>query len=126
MKLLLDSHILLWWFAGSQKLGRAAERIITAPESQLVVSAASWWELGIKKALGRLDVDWAAARAILQKNEISILAVTFDHADAAADLPAHHGDPFDRMLVAQATVEGLKLLTRDKQLKAYGSVVHFL
>ena len=87
------------------------------------MSAASWWELGIKKSLGRLDVDWPLVRAILQRNRIAMLNVTFDHADAAAGLPLHHGDPFDRMLVAQASFEGLTLLTRDEKLEAYGPAV---
>ncbi|HEY5237310.1 MAG TPA: type II toxin-antitoxin system VapC family toxin [Rhizomicrobium sp.] len=123
MRLLLDSHILLWWFAGSRELGKRAREAIDEPDVELFVSAASWWELSIKHALGKLDVDWAAARTILRKNEISLLNVTFDHADMAASLPAHHSDPFDRMLVAQAQFEGLQLLTRDKRLKSYGATV---
>jgi PIN domain nuclease of toxin-antitoxin system len=123
LSLLLDSHILLWWLAGSRKLGSKALRHLTQADAKLFVSAASWWELGVKKSLGRLDVDWPHTRVILQRNQIVTLDVTFDHADAAADLPFHHGDPFDRMLVAQATVEGFVLLTRDKRLKAYGPSV---
>lgn len=123
MRLLLDSHIMVWWFAGSKRLGKQALRIINSSEAELYVSAASWWELSIKKALGRLDFDLAAARQILARNEIKALAVTLDHADTAALLPAHHGDPFDRMLVAQAKVEDLSLLTRDRHLENYGEVV---
>ena len=126
MRLLLDSHILLWWFAGSKRLGNNALRLITARDTDLVVSAASWWELAIKKSLKRLDVDWAAAREILQKNGIGTLPVTFDHADRAAILPNYHHDPFDRMLVAQAMSEGMKLLTRDKKLRQYGDVVLYV
>ena len=126
MKLLLDSHVLLWWFAGSRKLGERARTLITAPDADLFVSAASWWELAIKKSLNRLSVDWSSARAILEKNEIEMISVTFDHADVAAVLPAHHSDPFDRMLVAQASREGLKLLTRDKKLQAYGASVLYV
>lgn len=126
MKLLLDSHILLWWFAGSRRLGRRALALITARDAELFVSAASWWELAIKKSLNRLDLDWAAAREILQKNEIGALSVTFDHADRAAALPNFHGDPFDRMLVAQAVSEGMRLLTRDKKLRKYGDAVLYV
>ncbi len=111
---------MVWWFAGSRRLGKQALDIITAADSELHVSAATWWELSIKKALGQIDFDPAIARAILAKNEIRPLAITLDHADAAAALPARHRDPFDRMLVAQAKVEALNLLTRDRQLKQYG------
>jgi PIN domain nuclease of toxin-antitoxin system len=114
---------MIWWFAGSARLGSRALEIITAPGTELYVSAASWWELSIKKALGRLDFDLAKARLILTKNEIKPLPVTLDHADATIALPFHHGDPFDRMLIAQAKIENLNLLTRDKQLKAYGADV---
>ncbi len=89
----------------------------------LHLSAASWWEIGIKSSLGRLKVDFAAARTALVARGVIPVPVTLDHAEAAAALPRHHGDPFDRMLVAQASYEGLKLLTRDKSLTAYGSSV---
>ena len=104
-------------------MGSEARSIITAPDAELFFSAASWWELAIKNALGRLKFDMARARQILSKNEIALLAVTFDHGDRAATLADHHRDPFDRMLVAQAMFENLTLLTRDAQLKAYGSHV---
>lgn len=104
-------------------MGKQALQLINSSEAELYVSAASWWELSIKKAMGRLDFDLAAARQILTKNEIKALAVTLDHADAAAILPAHHGDPFDRMLIAQAKVEDLSLLTRDRRLEDYGEIV---
>ncbi|HEY3776997.1 MAG TPA: type II toxin-antitoxin system VapC family toxin [Rhizomicrobium sp.] len=123
MKFLLDTHVAVWWFAGSKRLGNEARRIITTPDVELFFSAASWWELAIKAALGRLDFDLVRARQILQKNEIAMLAVTFDHGDRAAALAEHHKDPFDRMLVAQAMFENLRLLTRDTQLKAYGPSV---
>lgn len=123
MRVLLDSHIMVWWFAGSKRLGKEAAHVINSSEAELYVSAASWWELSIKKALGRLDFDLVAARQLLAKNEIKALAVTLDHADIAATLPAHHGDPFDRMLVAQAKVERLILLTRDRHLESYGEIV---
>ena len=123
MRLLLDSHVVVWWLVGSRRLGEKGRKFITAPGTELYVSAASWWELSIKRAHGRLNFDMIAARAILQKNSIGTIPVSMDHAEEAATLPHHHGDPFDRMLVAQASFEKLKLLTRDKKLEEYGSMV---
>jgi PIN domain nuclease of toxin-antitoxin system len=123
LKVLLDTHVVIWWFAGSRRLGSEAQRIIAAPDVELFFSAASWWEIAIKSALGRLDFDLPRARQILQKNQIAMLAVTFDHGDCAATLAEHHRDPFDRMLIAQAMFEKLRLLTRDVRLKAYGPSV---
>lgn len=97
--------------------------ILASRDSALHVSAASWWELGLKCAAGRLRLDMDILRAELRKKGISELPVQADHADAARNLARHHTDPFDHMLVAQATVEGLTLLTRDKKLKAYGPSV---
>jgi PIN domain nuclease of toxin-antitoxin system len=123
LRLLLDSHVIVWWLSGSRRLGEKARKHIMSPGAELYVSAASWWELSIKRAHGRLDFDMSAARAILQKNSIVTVPVTFDHADSVAMLASHHGDPFDRMLIAQASFENLLLLTRDKELARYGSVV---
>ena len=107
MKLLLDTHILIWWPAGSPRLGAKAQAVIAAGETELFVSAASWWELSIKRAIGRFDADLDLMRRALREREVGLLPVTFDHTEAAAMLPAHHGDPFDRMLVAQASLEVL-------------------
>jgi len=123
LKLLLDSHIIIWWLAGSRRLGEKARKHMMSPAAELYVSAASWWELSIKRSHGRLDFDMAGARNILQRNSITTVPVTLDHADSIATLPNHHSDPFDRMLVAQASVENLVLLTRDKKLEQYGPVV---
>lgn len=123
MRLLLDSHILLWWAAGDKRLGARASELLIDTDSDLFMSAASWWELSLKRSLGRLRVDLVQTRHALQERSVSILPVTVEHAEAAAALPALHGDPFDHMLVAQAATAGLRLLTRDKQLKAYGADV---
>ncbi len=123
MRLLLDSHVLLWWADGAPQLGVRAKNLLVADDTRLFVSAANWWELSIKKANGRLNVDLAGLGQELAIRKVDLIDITFAHADAAANLPPYHGDPFDRMLVAQAGIEGLRLLTRDKQLKAYGPVV---
>ena len=118
MNLLLDTHILLWWLANSHRLSSASESAIRDCE-QVFVSAATAWEIGIKTALGKLEFR-GDLQAQLQQNGFRPLAVTIGHAVAAAQLPLHHRDPFDRMLVAQANLEGLTLLTTDARLKAYG------
>jgi len=123
LRLLLDSHILLWWADGSPQLGARAKTFLAADGVRLFISAASWWELSIKKAHGRLNVDLAALGQELAIRGVDLIDIKFTHTEAAANLPPIHGDPFDRMLVAQATAEGLRLLTRDRQLKAYGPVV---
>jgi len=94
-----------------------------ATDAELFVSAAGWWELAIKVRAGRVDVDLAKMRAALEHREVHELAVTFAHAEAAASLPLLHGDPFDRMMVAQAALEKLTLMTRDRELARYGSMV---
>lgn len=126
MRLLLDTHIFLWWAEGSPKLGKRAWSLIQNSENGLCISAASWWEIAIKQALGRLRFDLAAHRGAFVSRGVATMDVTFVHAEVAASLPLHHGDPFDRMLVAQADVEGMKLLTRDKNLRKYGDVVLYV
>jgi PIN domain nuclease of toxin-antitoxin system len=118
LKLLLDTHVLLWWLEGSVRLSRQARRTIAGSE-EVWVSAASAWELGIKSALGKLrtpdDLEFQVKASRFRE-----LPVTLAHAVAAGKLPRHHNDPFDRMLVAQAALESLTLLTVDRQLQAYG------
>jgi len=87
------------------------------------MSAASWWGLGIKRALGKLDIDIGVARRGLEQRGVRMLPITGEHAESATALPVLHNDPFDHMLVAQAICEGLTLLTRDRKLKRYGAAV---
>ena len=121
MRLLLDTQILLWALAGHRRLPREARRLIEDHES--IVSAASIWEIAIKVSIGRLEADPEAVRQALDPSGFEELAVTGEHAARVVQLPAHHRDPFDRLLVAQTLVEQLVLLTADSQLAAYGSVV---
>lgn len=114
--LLLDTHVLLWWLADD---GLSADaRSLVAEAEVAVVSAASVWEAGIKARLGKLRLDGPLA-PFLEPNGFVPLAVTPQHADLAASLPLIHRDPFDRMLVAQARLEGLTIVTRDAMVQTY-------
>jgi len=118
VRLLLDTHALLWWLADDARLERSAVEAISDAEI-VAVSAASAWEIGIKQAIGKLDGpdDLSAEMAT---NGFIELPVTVAHALAAGALPPLHADPFDRMLVAQARAEGFTLVTRDQRLADYG------
>lgn len=120
MKLLLDSHAYLWWLADDPALSDAARVAISDPGNVVLVSAATIWEVEIKRALGRLDAGSADLVAEIEANRFAELPVRAAHAAAAARLPAHHGDPFDRMIIAQAQVDGLVCVTRDAAFDAYG------
>ena len=121
MRILLDTHLLLWALATPAKLPSGArERIIAA---DVYVSAASIWEISIKAALGKLDADPRDVLAAVAPAGFSLLPVTGEHAAKVIDLPALHRDPFDRMLAAQASVEPMILLTNDSALAGYGSFV---
>ena len=117
-KLLLDTHAFLWWRMDDARLGARARALIEYADV-VFVSAATVWEAGIKQALGRLDLPEPMSAGVADSG-FEPLPITFRHAEAAAALPAHHQDPFDRMLVAQAQVEGLALVTADGRLKQYG------
>lgn len=118
MRLLLDAHALLWWLDGARRLTAGATEAIADPRNIVVVSAASIWELEIKRSLGRLDAPTELVAAIGETG-FEQLHITGRHATDAARLPRHHDDPFDRMLVAQAQAEGLTLVTRDRRLADY-------
>lgn len=122
MKLLVDTHLLVWWVAG-RRLPREAAALIADPGNEVFASAASIWELAIKSGLGRIDVDPGELLRSLETGGFASLPVTNRHALAVATLPAIHGDPFDRLLVAQSKVEGMSLLTHDRILSAYGALV---
>jgi PIN domain nuclease of toxin-antitoxin system len=117
MNLLLDTHAFLWWVGGAPIERAAAERIAD-PESLVTVSAASAWEIAIKRSMGKLRFDADVAVEVVQ-NGFEPLAIGLDHAMEAGELPPHHRDPFDRMLIAQARTEGLTLVTRDRRIADY-------
>lgn len=120
MKLLLDSHAFLWWLEESPKLSSEARQAVADPSAIVHISAATVWELSIQAALGKLDLDGADLVEEIEENDFIELPMTARHSSAAATLPRHHDDPFDRMLIAQARLEGLTVVTRDPAFRAYG------
>lgn len=118
MSLLLDTHALLWWLAAEPSLSSEAREAI-ATEPDVFVSAATIWEIAIKAASGKLRVPEQLLNHI-DREDFRALPVSFDHAYRAGALPRHHSDPFDRMLVAQAEIERLTFVTRDKRFALYG------
>lgn len=117
-RLLLDTHVFLWWRSEPTRLPpEVRDRIATA--DLVFVSAASAWEAAIKVSLGRLELPASIETGVLASGFEKLL-ITFSHAEQAASLPLHHRDPFDRMLVAQAQAEGLTLVTHNRLLEPYG------
>ena len=122
MNLLLDTHVLLWAAGEPDKLSDATRALLLDEANRLFFSVASIWEVVIKRGLERHDfrVDPARLRRLLVMNGYGEVALTSDHALAVGGLPALHRDPFDRILVAQARVEGMRLVTADAQIAQYG------
>lgn len=125
MRLLLDTHLLLWAAGPSPRLSSQARLLIDDPDNELLCSIASLWEIAIKSALGRPNfrVDPRLFRRNLLNNGYQELVVTGEHAVAVANLPPLHRDPFDRLLVAQSIVEGITLLTSDPRMAQYPAPV---
>lgn len=117
MNLLLDTHALLWWL-GDVELGDEVREVINAPGPAPFVSAATVWEVAIKINLGKLDAPEPLVQAVTEEG-FEPLPISFEHAERAGGLPLHHTDPFDRLLIAQAQVEGLTIVTRDRSFDAY-------
>jgi PIN domain nuclease of toxin-antitoxin system len=117
--LLLDTHALLWWLADDPTLSDAARAAIALPENEVLVSAASAWEISIKVALGKLSLPGDLEEAIVAEG-FRPLPFAVRHAVVAGSLPRHHDDPFDRALVAQAQLEHCSLVTRDERIRRYG------
>jgi len=125
VKLLLDTHAFLWFVAGDERLGRKARRVIEDDEAELYLSTASVWEMAIKSSLGRLRLPAPLTDYLTEKvaDRFRILPVEWPHAAAVEALPFHHRDPFDRLLVAQALIEDLTVVTGDAAFRAYGATV---
>jgi PIN domain nuclease of toxin-antitoxin system len=118
LKLLLDTHAALWFLSGDDRLGENARRHLTDDTNRVLLSAAVVWEIAIKRALGKLVVPDEYLSLLLDAG-VQPLPVSLAHAAAVERLPPHHRDPFDRMLVSQATVEGGALVSRDAVLRPY-------
>ena len=118
MKFLLDTHVLLWWLDNASPLKPPARQRIDDGLHDIFVSAASIWEIGIKTALHQLKAPEDLLE-ILEENRIKVLPIMAPHASAVRALPRLHGDPFDRMMVAQAQLEDLTIMTHDKHIGAY-------
>lgn len=119
MNLLLDTHVFLWWLGEPARLPEEARAAIADSGALVHVSAASAWEISIKRTLGRIDMRDEEFAYGMQESGFAELTITAEHGLAAGALPPHHRDPFDRMLVAQAMTEGLRLVTHDRAIAAY-------
>jgi len=124
LRLLLDTHVALWALTDDPRLSQRARALIADPENDVLVSAASVWEVAIKHALGRGDMPISGDQALdwFRQAGYQLLPIAPEHAAAVEHLPDHHRDPFDRMLVAQATAEPLRLLTHDPLVLRYGDM----
>jgi PIN domain nuclease of toxin-antitoxin system len=123
MRLLLDSHVVIWYVDQDHLLTPAAHSAIDDPSNDVLVSAATIWEIAIKVGIGKLTLSGpyrAWMNQALADLGANVLPITVDYADMQATLPPHHGDPFDRLLVAQALVDGIPLVSTDSQLDPYG------
>ena len=118
MRLLLDTHILLWWLSDNPLLPAAARGAISSPDNEVMVSAAAIWEIAIKKAVGRLEAPDDLLE-VLTTSEFETLEITASHALLAGGLAPHHSDPFDRMMIAQARAENLTLVSVDERFPHY-------
>ena len=123
MRLLIDSHALIWYVDQHQQLSPASHAAISDPSNDLLLSAGSIWEIAIKIGLGKLNLTqpyslWMSQA--LSDLGITILPITVEYADAQARLPKHHSDPFDRLIVAQALVENVSVVSADARMDAYG------
>lgn len=128
MNLLLDTQVALWAITDDTKLSAKARELIIAPRTNVWVSAVSLWEISIKHSLGRGDMPVSGQEALVYFNQAgyNILAIEAEHTVAVEDLPAHHQDPFDRLLVAQAFVEPMRLMTHDETVAKYSDAIIYI
>ncbi|MCK4541558.1 MAG: type II toxin-antitoxin system VapC family toxin [Spirochaetales bacterium] len=118
MNLLLDTHIILWWLSDDAQLSADHRDLLSDTGNLCLISSASIWEISIKQGLGKLKIP-SNFLDVLKTQGFSELSVTWEHSKRVTDLPMHHRDPFDRMLIAQAQIEKLVLLSVDEQIKKY-------
>ena len=123
MRLLLDTHAFLWWLAGNTRLSMSARRAVEDPDNDVIVSAASAWEIATKHRIGKLSEAVVVAQDVagaIASQGFEELPITVEDAKRAGGLPGPHGDPFDRMLIAQAMARGLVLVSIDRVFDKYG------
>ena len=122
MRILVDTHIVLWYLEGDQSLSRTRRQRIVDPANDIFVSIASLWEISIKISIGRLKISRPFSDILvhLSNQSIAILPIMPGHVLQVATLPFHHRDPFDRMIIAQSQVEFLSVMSHDKNFAAYG------
>jgi PIN domain nuclease of toxin-antitoxin system len=125
MRLLLDTHILLWWVMGDRRLPKSLAGTIASQDNDVAISAASIWEIAIKRTLGRIDVDLDELLSSMTADGFTELPLRFGHSLRLDSIPRHHDDPFDRILIAQSIAEGRRLVTRDALILAYAGVAGF-
>ncbi len=128
MRLLVDTHIMLWWMRGDSRLSAEAERLIRDGQNQLMWSVASSWEIAVKTNIGKLELGRPLHRFyadLIQEQNLDLLLVGHEHCVRLATLPLHHRDPFDRMLITQALVEQIPILTADPKLSLYAVETRF-
>jgi len=125
LNLLLDTHVALWALTDSPKLPQKARTLILSPKTTVWVSVASVWEIAIKHALGRGDMPVSSQDAVryFRESDYRLLTIEAEHVVAVEELPAHHQDPFDRILVAQALVEPMRLMTHDHLVALYSDTI---
>ncbi|MCW6532873.1 type II toxin-antitoxin system VapC family toxin [Sphingomonas sp. MMSM20] len=119
MKVLLDTHTILWWLGDDRRLGGRARAIIENPANDIIVSAVSLWEIVVKVRVGKLRADIAEIVRALEIEAFDFLAIRPAHLQKLAELPTHHRDPFDHLLIAQSIVEGTSLMTDDRHAALY-------
>jgi len=119
LKILLDTHVLLWWLAGDKQLGTQARDLIADPGNDILVSVASLWEIVVKRRVGKLQADVAEVSDAIERDGFSLLPISLANLAELTALPTHHRDPFDHLLIAQAISEQATLLSEDQNISKY-------
>ena len=125
MRLLLDSHVFIWWMLADERLGKRARELLLLADQAIVVSALTFWELEIKRGIHRAGVDFARLEESVRAENYEELPIRISHTRMLQRLPLKHRDPFDRMLIAQAIAEDIPLLTSDAYILAYEGIEGF-
>ena len=124
MRLLLDTHTFLWFIQGNDSLSNTAKASIENSENQKLISIASLWEIAIKTSIGKLSVEMSMTDLVEKQvlgNALGILSITPEHLEKLTDLPFHHKDPFDRLIIAQSLAENISIVSRDKMFGDYSA-----